>query len=406
MAAWEHEARGPGGKWVTMYHGTSKEHADAISRNGLNVSEGHIFPAQWPITTANRQTADAYASRGPGARATVEMHIPADKMDEYLWPAQDHIGGQAYALKKRIPAGWVTAVHPVPKFVDYPADVELAIGHHVAGTPYTYYHGWVLRGAAAQVGAQVTHPGFGKGVVRARHGSRADVVFAKGIRAQFSTEINTSGDPVDLEDGLVKRENTPSLNPDPDIGDWPANLSTDDGSYAAVSDYLDPDGNKKINSALRHGHLPDAPAETGNSGMLNYGPPNLHDDVTNMDQVIGRYTTTAPVSLYRGMSLTRGLARKLKPGAVFQDNGFTSTSSSLDWAQKFAQMRSGGLGDGIAKAQVYKGKPVVMRINVPAGTHMAPGETDIGEYVLPRGGRYKVEGIDPDGTYELSMVPS
>lgn len=107
---------------LTLYHGTSQEDAESIARDGMRPPPEHIRTPRWVTTTVNRQTSDAYASRGPGNRATVELHIPHDKVDEHLWPAQDHMGGDAYSPKKHIPPEWVHAVHPVHGHVDYPDD--------------------------------------------------------------------------------------------------------------------------------------------------------------------------------------------------------------------------------------------------------------------------------------------
>lgn len=107
-----------GQQFMTLYHGTRAENAEEIARTGLREAPaGLFFPAKWPTTTVNRQTADAYANRGG---ATVELHIPQDKVREHLWPAQDHMGGDAYAVKKHVPAEYVHAVHPVTEQVDYP----------------------------------------------------------------------------------------------------------------------------------------------------------------------------------------------------------------------------------------------------------------------------------------------
>jgi hypothetical protein len=281
-------------------------------------------------------------------------------------------------------------------------------GHHIPGTPYTYYHGWVLRGETSP-GTQVTHPEFGTGVIRQHHrnigtGNTADVFFpVTGVRANFEV---TSGerDPVDIlgpaDTALAKRPTEPDLTPAPDLppydetsgwfADEPFDRNLDGNQTEAISDYVSPWGSEAINSALRRGHLP-----------VGYNNDNMDrkDVVHTLDHLISSYTLNSPATVYRGLSMTPALERKLKPGSTFSDKAYTSTSSSLTWASKFAAMRAGtdtqtGEGVHLQNAQVTPGKPVIMKITVPAGGHMAPGETDIGEYVLPRGGQYRVDSIE------------
>jgi hypothetical protein len=59
-----------------------------------------------------------------------------------------------------------------------------ARGHHVPGTPYTYYHGWILRGLP-DVGSVVHHPEHGEGVITGRSAKRSRVAFASGARHSF-----------------------------------------------------------------------------------------------------------------------------------------------------------------------------------------------------------------------------
>lgn len=109
-------------QFMTLYHGTTADNAASIQREGFRPATGHIFPAKWPTLTESRQAADAYASPGEYREAaTVEMHVPIGEMDRLLWPAQEHMGGAAYAVKRHVPAAYVHAVHPVTEHVDYPA---------------------------------------------------------------------------------------------------------------------------------------------------------------------------------------------------------------------------------------------------------------------------------------------
>lgn len=125
----------------TLYHGTSREAAEGIRQNGIaSVSDQHIYPAQWPTLTENRTTAEAYSHDGG---AVVELHVPHEDFWEHsrsagrLWPAQDHIGGNAYAIRKDLPASYVAAVHEVKKRPDYPHEGSL---HQAADRSYEMRH--------------------------------------------------------------------------------------------------------------------------------------------------------------------------------------------------------------------------------------------------------------------------
>lgn len=285
--------------------------------------------------------------------------------------------------------------------------IELAASHgrHIAGTPYTYYHGWVLRNGTP--GHQVSHPDLGTGVIRHRHNiggkKTADVFFPlKGIRANF--EVSGTGattyDPVDYKADLHKRVEAPQLSPAPNLpsfestggyfGENPMDRNLDEAELNAVHDYLTPEGSAAINDSLRAGRP--IPAER-------------RADAHILDRLIAGSTLTAPAVVYRGMSLTPELEKELRPGKIFSDKAYGSTSDSLEWAQMFADMRSGkDENKDMLPGETFKGRPVVMRISAPAGAHMLSGETDIGEYVMPRGTRYRVDSVN-GSTYNLTVVP-
>lgn len=192
-----------------------------------------------------------------------------------------------------------------------------------------------------------------------------------------------------------------------------------DADQLAVNDYVSNEGSQAINGALRAGHLP----ENGTSGhvltfndymtaaMLGFDIPvneyRRADEVRALDKLEHKYTTTAPVSLYRGMALSPELEAKLKPGAIFTDKGFTSTSTDPHLAEQFAQLRTTGhftdANINAMGAKALGGTAVLMHIIVPKGSHIMPGEADstIHEWVLPRGGRYRVEKILPPGNYPV-----
>lgn len=106
-------------QFTTLYHGTSAENAASIQREGFRAPDeaGHIFPAKWYTLTDDREVADAYSNAG----ATVELHVPNDRMHEHLWPGAEHIRGTSYAVKRSLPSSYVHAIHPVTDHVPYPA---------------------------------------------------------------------------------------------------------------------------------------------------------------------------------------------------------------------------------------------------------------------------------------------
>jgi len=59
-----------------------------------------------------------------------------------------------------------------------------AVGHHVAGEPFKYHHGWVLVGAP-DVGSVVYHPEHGRGTIAGRTAKRTKVDFDSGAKHSF-----------------------------------------------------------------------------------------------------------------------------------------------------------------------------------------------------------------------------
>jgi hypothetical protein len=284
-------------------------------------------------------------------------------------------------------------------------------GRHIAGTPYTFRHGWILLNPRA--GQAVSHPTMGTGKVTGVSNGTASVDFGNGQRASFATE-NPDNPEVNFDDSPrgFKHVNDVQVT-GPGITDDEEN---------SLFDYISPEGSEAINGALRSG----IPLPKGNgkirdmktgqatnplAGLFGGGPkpgpvPDRNQEIKQLDQLISENTLTSDAHVFRGLAMTPALADQLKPGTVFTDKGFTSTSDSMDWAQKFAGLRSGAAEDDMASVKpVSGGRPVVMHITVPAGQHAVQGEPGIGEYILPRGGQYRVDSISPDGsTYNLTMT--
>ena len=216
----------------------------------------------------------------------------------------------------------------------------------------------------------------------------------------------------------IPPDGQPELTPYAEVGGedatgWANDLP--DFDQLAVNDYVSNEGSQAINGALRAGHLPEngtADPVTFDAMMFGYGgrnPENYRrgDEVRALDRLERKYTTTKPASLYRGMALSPELKAKLRPGAIFTDKGFTSTSTDPYMAEQFAQLRTTGHFTApdlnAMGAKALGGEAVLLHIIVPKGAHLIPGESDaqISEYVLPRGGRNRVEKILPPGTYSV-----
>jgi hypothetical protein len=146
-------------------------------------------------------------------------------------------------------------------------------------------------------------------------------------------------------------------------------------------------GSRAINEQLRTGQpQPDALEEQ----EKDYGRAYTNDDsVRLLDAAVGRSSLPEPVATYRGLQSPEAAAALLarKPGELFRDDGFVSTSLSPQYAYwSFAQ-----------KAVYAGGPPVVARIEVPAGFNAAyvahPDGTEA-ELLLQRGAEYEVGGTE------------
>lgn len=195
-------------------------------------------------------------------------------------------------------------------------------------------------------------------------------------------EWTTGGTP-----DLPRRENRPPLDPPED----PRGQMLTEAEGQAMQDYISAGGAAAINGALRSGREP---------------VPRHAAEISALDQLISEHTTTADTQLYRGMAVTPQLASQLKPGAVFTDKGFTSTTTQRSQAREYAHLRVRGYDPATDVTVTPEGgTAATMIINVPAGSHMAPGAANVGEYVLPRGGRYRVDRVTGDGSViEVSLV--
>ena len=102
--------------------------------------------------------------------------------------------------------------------------------------------------------------------------------------------------------------------------------------------------------------------------------PRTIKDVGHIDSAFEEHGTVLQKEavLYRGMH-AKALSKFEEEGSTVRDKGLVSASAELRMADHFA---SGGLP--------------ILRVHVPAGTHVLPGSSSERELILPRGGHMRV----------------
>jgi SPP1 gp7 family putative phage head morphogenesis protein len=278
--------------------------------------------------------------------------------------------------------------------------------------PKGYIHGWIYVGSPTGVmGRHVTHPVHGTGKIVDTHSpvdergvvsgeQTVTVQYKDGTRETYGfRERGTTAEY--LSPGLQERPTSPpQLKPPVSMSTGFTMLESEQltvGQRQALTHYVQPDSNAVINGTLR-GHVvdyqPDQPEL--DRAML---------DINTMDKLLTAHTLTSPATTYRGIALTPALRAQMKPGATFTDKAYVSTTTSLDWARKFAQMRATGHAENLPEVASMGGTPTVLKLSIPTGSHMIPGEPDIGEYVLPRSSSFRVDQVTP-GQISLSYLGS
>ena len=128
LAAQMDEARDAKGEWVEMYHGTLRESAEKIKREGLT-SQKYGRP-DYPVLTSHKGHAEKF-TRDPDhpgrSFSMVTVRIPRDKLDEYT--LDDPAYGRQYglrALKKPLPPSMIHQVEPVGMSNGITARLDLA----------------------------------------------------------------------------------------------------------------------------------------------------------------------------------------------------------------------------------------------------------------------------------------
>lgn len=140
VAGWEHEARGPGGKWIELYHGTTSAKAVSIKASGMTASRYSHYNS----TLTVRKDEAGYFAGAHGAVVTVR--IPADQMDEYTEGNSQGL----VSLRKPLPPSMIHKVDHMD-----PRDARLARPASrrmidLVG-PRGYVHGWIKVGAGGEL---------------------------------------------------------------------------------------------------------------------------------------------------------------------------------------------------------------------------------------------------------------
>lgn len=461
--AWRHEARGKGGKWVK--NGTAAAAQDAAKaarpdysavkadldnlagymqtrgNRYLQAMGGHLQRSTVPyLDETNPSLFDQSAkAAAENLRAYGEM---AEENEGSLAWAQADPEGRVNSAAFRSLASRVTRAHTAFKKksgTSTPKAKGAAKGAaegEEAGPP-----NWTVLGSGSvskDKGMTVTHPVYGQGRLTRVTGTKglpkmpknsffgpefpegwddplkdpgapvptAHVTFAGGkqmtfryvnpaemMHAQSSAEPSAGFQrsagitiPPGLTKGMYYAPPVPELNGD--------QSSITGAEWGSISAYVSPKGNKVIASYLRN----------GTSGS-DYDDVTAQGSVAEIDSAMSKLSLAHDTVLYRGIALTPSLAQKIKPGAAFTDKDYTSVSSSTDWADTFAHLRANGTAEGIsAQVEAVGGTPLRMEMHVPAGTHVALGEGDLGEYILPRGSAFHVNSL-ADGKADVTVTP-
>lgn len=211
-------------------------------------------------------------------------------------------------------------------------------GHHVAGTPYQYKHGWI---------------------------------------------------PVAL--GF-----DPSPKGQPKVNWGKLSAAEENASAQLVSQA----GNHRINDPLRHGQHQYRPNGTAffndprgvaedwqRNGLLSEYDSLTHSGTVSQDGVV-----------YRGIALPKGVKaeEEFRSGTTFQDMGYPSTTENLAFARECAAARSSGINTGFEVDDHFTptgGDQVIMKVALRKGQKVGPGSQYAKEIILPRGAYFKVTGI-------------
>lgn len=429
--AYLHELRGPDGRWVrdndALLKGATGRKAGAVrvhdhvlygkSVPGAGGTDSVLRPMEvtsvrhhWEGTGKGKKRFTDLVLRDPDTGAEKEQSVkdgasvklfPREAVQQ---PRQAEKGGRAPAAlpsapKASPPPRSAAAPAPArPPVVRPPAKPAPAVRQSVPSPPRASAKpaappsGERLFRQAPKPGQAVTDPQHGKGTVTSatpeggvpgnRVPGTAHVRFPGGVTRSY--QVTSQGG---IEPALDSSDLQAAL---------PA-IATDRAAKALDSlrmeYYISGNGEQVINGALRSGRAPS---------------PEVAAAIAKVDKVTGSMRLTEPASMYRGIAMRPGFT--LKPGDTFTDNGFTSLSTSKNWAGAFADLSATGKSKYLSTATAGTmpahagGTPAILHFSLPAGQQLGPGDDSVGEYVLPRGSTFKVTGRNPDGSLEVTLA--
>jgi hypothetical protein len=164
------------------------------------------------------------------------------------------------------------------------------------------------------------------------------------------------------------------MSPEELVEDWQQRVEMAPAERRAVYNYT---GNSYIgiNTYLRDGRRPDS----------YFG--DFETEVAAMEGLAARYEMPTAATVYRRVN-DDAIPPGVQPGSVLTEAGFSSTSTSADAAEHAS----------------YQGRPIVMEIDVPRGSHaINVNGTGVGisaenEIILPPGSRFVVESDEMRGS--------
>lgn len=223
--------------------------------------------------------------------------------------------------------------------------------------------------------------------------------FGSGGGSASDNGLITNYDPndYDLDEGRLPNEDAQLNFVTEQQGEYSKYLANDAGFQSVLSDYMDESFYGQFNEELRSGEYGEQTEQHAFS---------LMNAIYNESAVFDR-----DVTVYRGVEGAPEFV-SMKPGDVFVDQGFTSTSTNPLVAESFTMKYSSG-------------DSVLMSIDVPAGyqalalepIHEAAGVSQynpfmkevggfgrLNEVLLPPGTKYEVVSVDnSDGRTQLNV---
>jgi acetyltransferase-like isoleucine patch superfamily enzyme len=232
-----------------------------------------------------------------------------------------------------------------PADVDVAVDDGVVLGSHVPGGNDVPIGDAASFGDSATVGYEVS---FGDAASVGDAGSIGDDAWADG--GDWADGGATAGDGLWGGDGASIGDDVSVGSMTPRVDDWPPQIGEGvlrrpvrDLDHAnALYDYTY-DGDGRVNPALRGTGQAWADAVGGGSAGAH-----VAELFTHMEEVVGMEEARAALPAfvgrtYRGVrSLPDALRLRLRPGDVFSDDGFFSTSRDLEPATEYAGEGGGG----------------------------------------------------------------